>query len=58
MKGAIAKANELKESLNGKGVILMQFDNSDNPKVHRYDQVYVIYPFFTLTPFLPFTQLR
>lgn len=35
MKGAIAKANELKESLNGKGVILMQFDNSDNPKVHR-----------------------
>ena len=35
MKGAIAKANEIVENLGGKGVILQQFNNSDNPKVHR-----------------------
>jgi cysteine synthase len=35
MKGAIAKANEVVASLDGKGVILQQFSNEDNPKVHR-----------------------
>ncbi len=34
MKGAIAKAEELKESIEG-AVILGQFDNAANPKVHR-----------------------
>ena len=36
MKGAIAKANELVASLNGKGKILGQFDNPDNIAIHRY----------------------
>ena len=35
MKGAIAKANEIVAGLNGKGVVLQQFNNPDNPKVHR-----------------------
>lgn len=35
MRGAIAKANEIVKSLHGKGVILQQFDNPDNPKAHR-----------------------
>lgn len=35
MKGAIAKANEIVASLDGKGRILGQFTNSDNPKIHR-----------------------
>lgn len=39
MKGAIAKANELLRNTENpagkKGFILQQFDNSDNPKVHR-----------------------
>lgn len=34
MKGAIAKAEELKESIEG-AVILGQFDNGANPKAHR-----------------------
>lgn len=34
MKGAIAKAEELKETIEG-AVILGQFDNAANPKVHR-----------------------
>lgn len=34
MKGAIAKAEELKESIEG-AVILGQFDNTANPKAHR-----------------------
>lgn len=34
MKGAIAKANELKESIPG-AVILGQFDNPANPEAHR-----------------------
>lgn len=34
MKGAIAKANELKESIQG-AVILGQFDNPANPEIHR-----------------------
>jgi cysteine synthase A len=33
MKGAIAKANELKDSIEG-GIILQQFENSSNPLVH------------------------
>lgn len=35
MKGAIAKAHEIVAGLDGKGVILQQFNNPDNPKVHR-----------------------
>jgi len=35
MKGAIAKANQIVETLDGKGVCLQQFNNPDNPKIHR-----------------------
>jgi cysteine synthase A len=35
MKGAIAKAVQLKEQYGKKAFMLQQFDNSDNPKVHR-----------------------
>jgi cysteine synthase A len=35
IKGSIAKANDIKGKLGDKGVILMQFENPDNPKVHR-----------------------
>ncbi len=35
MKGAIAKATELKEKYGEKAFILQQFNNSDNPKIHR-----------------------
>lgn len=35
MKGAIAKANELCAALGSKGFMLQQFDNTDNPKIHR-----------------------
>ena len=35
MKGAIAKADEIVAGLNGKGYIPQQFNNPDNPKVHR-----------------------
>lgn len=35
MKGAISKASELLEGLSGKGFIPQQFNNSDNPRVHR-----------------------
>ena len=34
MKGAIAKADEIVAGLGGKGFVLQQFNNSDNPKVH------------------------
>lgn len=34
MKGAIARANELKEEIPG-AVVLGQFDNPANPKIHR-----------------------
>ena len=34
MKGAIAKANELKDSIDG-AVILGQFENEANPEIHR-----------------------
>ncbi len=45
MKGAIAKANEIVANhTNGKGVILQQFNNPDNPKMHRYiSHVYSVY---------------
>jgi cysteine synthase A len=33
--GAIAKANEIKESIGEDAVILQQFENKANPKVHR-----------------------
>jgi cysteine synthase A len=33
MKGAIAKANELKNSIEG-GIILQQFENPSNPEIH------------------------
>jgi hypothetical protein len=35
MKGAIAKAQEIVASLGPQGFMLQQFDNPDNPKVHR-----------------------
>lgn len=35
MKGAIAKSEEIVASLQGKGYILQQFKNPDNPKIHR-----------------------
>ena len=33
--GALAKAQEILASLNGKGVMLQQFENPANPKIHR-----------------------
>merc|ERR1712071_317823 len=35
MGGAIAKAEEITESLGDDGFLLQQFNNPDNPKVHR-----------------------
>lgn len=35
MGGAIAKAEELVESLGDDGYLLQQFNNPDNPKIHR-----------------------
>ncbi|MBA4137584.1 MAG: cysteine synthase A [Opitutus sp.] len=35
MRGAIAKANEIVASLNGKGFIPQQFENPANPEIHR-----------------------
>lgn len=35
MRGAITKAEQIREKLGGKGVILQQFNNPDNPKIHR-----------------------
>ena len=35
MKGAIAKAHEIVTNLGGKGRVLQQFNNPDNPKTHR-----------------------
>lgn len=35
MTGAITKAEELLKGLEGKGYMLQQFKNPDNPKVHR-----------------------
>ncbi len=34
MKGAIAKAQEIVDSLGDKGFMLQQFENPDNPKIH------------------------
>lgn len=33
--GALAKANEILEELDGKGYMLQQFENPANPKIHR-----------------------
>ncbi len=33
--GALAKANEIIEGLNGDGYMLQQFENPANPKIHR-----------------------
>lgn len=33
--GALAKAKEIVDKLNGKGVILQQFENEANAKIHR-----------------------
>lgn len=35
VKGTIAKATELKEKYGEKAFILQQFNNPDNPKIHR-----------------------
>mmetsp|Transcript_21906 Transcript_21906/g.50540 ORF Transcript_21906/g.50540 Transcript_21906/m.50540 type:complete len:353 (+) Transcript_21906:111-1169(+) len=35
MGGAIAKAEEIVSSLKGDGFLLQQFNNPDNPKIHR-----------------------
>lgn len=35
MGGAIAKAEEIVDSLGGDGFLLQQFNNPDNPKIHR-----------------------
>ena len=35
MGGAIAKAEELASSLGEDGYLLQQFNNPDNPKIHR-----------------------
>jgi len=35
MKGALAMAKDLVAKSDGKGFMLQQFENSDNPKVHR-----------------------
>ena len=35
MGGAIAKAEEIVGELGPKGMLLQQFNNPDNPKVHR-----------------------
>jgi len=35
MKGAIAKAHEIVAGLEGRGIVLQQFENSDNQKIHR-----------------------
>jgi cysteine synthase len=33
--GALAKAKEIVDKLNGKGIILQQFENEANAKIHR-----------------------
>jgi len=35
MGGAISKAEEIVDSLGGSGFLLQQFNNPDNPKIHR-----------------------
>lgn len=35
MRGSIVKAQEIVNSLNGKGIMFQQFDNPDNTLVHR-----------------------
>jgi len=35
MRGAVEKANAVAAELGGRGFVLNQFSNSDNPKVHR-----------------------
>ena len=35
MKGSIAKAHEIVAGLDGKGIVLQQFENADNQKIHR-----------------------
>lgn len=41
IKGCIAKCQELLDSLKGRGFMLQQFQNPDNPKIHRCVRIFI-----------------